>query len=244
MPESCSPQDHSNCDECQSPRHKITAEGRAWGHWNNIAPQTPKRAEFSSIGCGTNLKSVNAELAKHTKAHPRSRTIPRLKSRISFARSKSLQQLIVEDKEKLIRARNAQDARDLKVQRDAENKAKNDQKKADKEKAKQYNKEKKRRQAEEKRNSMKWGGIVRGFDPNAGLLRSAVSEDNLHHSEAGLGSGQQEDDSLNRILNPKLDKGQTWGVEYGAPGRKGRFDISGLSTGGGSGVGSFDGGSD
>ncbi|KEF62336.1 uncharacterized protein A1O9_00308, partial [Exophiala aquamarina CBS 119918] len=135
------------------------------------------------------------------------------------ARPRSLQQLIAEDREKYVRARKLQDAKDLKSKRDAQIKAENDQKKADKERSKRYNKEKKKRQAEEKRNNMKWGGIVRGFDPNAGLLRSAASGEVLRSSVARRGRDQQSDDSLVDILHPKLDKGQTWGVEHGSLGK-------------------------
>lgn len=244
MSESSLPQSLSSCNECQLARHNATAGIRPGRDCNNRDPKSLNCVEISHNGSRTDLNSINSETAKHTKPQSRNWTKTGLKSQISFARSKSLQQLIVEDKEKLRRAHKAQDAKSLKLKRDAEIKAKNDQKKADKEMAKRYNKEKKRRQAEEERNSMKWGGIVRGFDPNAGLLRSTASEDTLPHPEARVGRGQQNDDSLVDILHPKLDKGQTWGVEHGAPGKKARFGISSSNTGGGSGFGSFDGGGD
>lgn len=223
----------------------MTTESQTAGDHQLTVPQSPKGLRFGDDGSGTDIHPISSGRAKSTKPRSGYWTTPnRLKERVSFARSRSLQQLIMEDKEKLERVRKAQEAKDLKAKRDAEVKANDDQKKADKEVAKRYNKEKKRRQVEEKRNSMKWGGIVRGFDPNAGLLRYTSNEGTLRHSGTRLERGQQSYDSLVRILHPKLDKGQTWGVEHGAQGKKARFGIASSITSGSLVDSGFDGGDD
>lgn len=248
MPEPDLPKDLSWSTECQSTVDDGTTGTQDARDHKITVPKIPKGLRFSDNGSGIDIQSVNSERAKSTKSPSGYWTTPKgLKERVSFARTKSLQQLIMEDKGRLERVRKAQDAKDLKAKRDAENKAKDDQRKADKELARRYNKEKKKRQAEEKRNSMKWGGIVRGFDPNAGLLRCTASESTLRHTRTRLERGQQNHDSLVDILHPMLDKGQTWGVEHGAKGKKARFGISSsVPSGsfGGSGFGGFDGGDD
>lgn len=213
--------------------HRVTDLGRRTGLGHN------------DNGGVTENHSLSPRKSKDTKTSVGYwKTSEGLKGRVAFAKSKSLQQLIMEDREKLHRARKLQHAKDLRAKLDAENKAIQAQRKADKEVAKRYNKEKKRREAEEDRNNKKWGGIVRGFDPNAGLLRGAASEDTLRHPRDGLFRNHNITASLTDDFASRLNTGQTWGVEHGSQGRKGRIGISSPTSGGNLGGLPFDGGDD
>ncbi|KAK5057608.1 hypothetical protein LTR84_011608 [Exophiala bonariae] len=229
----------------QQPIHTEAISNRDEDVRNPVCLRNRTDLEHSDDGSVTDNPSIRGGKPMTAKTSSASVTTSRRREgRISFAKSKSLQQLIKEDREKVHRARKAQHAKDLKAKLDAENKAIEDQKKADKELAKRYNKEKKRREAEEDRNNKNWGGIVRGFDPNAGLLRCAASEDELRHSRISNLGDNVKSDSLTNILHPRLDKGQTWGVEHGSPGKRGRFGISSPAIAGSGGVIALDGGDD
>lgn len=231
--------------ECQQPLRNKANPIRNEGDHHPTDLRNRTGLEYIDDGSLTNNPSIRVGKSKGSKTYSTSGTSSKgRRGRLSFGKSKSLQQLIVEDKEKLHRARNVQHAKDLKAKLDAENKAIEDKKKADKELARRYNKEKKRREAEEDRNNKKWGGIVRGFDPNAGLLRSAASDHGLRDSRIRALGDNLKSDSLTNILHPRLDKGQTWGVEHGSPGKAGRFGISSPTTVGNGGSLTFDGGDD
>lgn len=134
---------------------------------------------------------------------------------------------MVQDKRRLKRMRKDQAERAEKAREEAALELRLQTQRADQARAKKHRQERKRRTAEEKRNENKWSGIVRGFDPNAGLVRMA-SRVGGHHLRQGnnslnASSGEHasyaSNESLSVILNPKLGIGQTWGIECGKPGR-------------------------
>lgn len=127
----------------------------------------------------------------------------RLLRRIPFTKLKSLRQMMREDK-----MAHADDLIDASTRARRKNT----------EAARKYRDEKKRRRAEEKRNKEKWSGIVRGFDPNAGLVRitSPASKyslrrlrDSSHIRSTAPIPHYSSGESLTKILNPKLQQGQT-----------------------------------
>lgn len=243
MPERNPPKDVLYSTEWQQPLHETSIRNEGDHRVTDLGRRTG--LGHSDDGGATKNHSLSPAKSKDSKTSLGYwKTSEGLKGRVAFAKSKSLQQLILEDREKLHRARKLQHAKDLKAKLDAENKAVQDQRKADKQVAKRYNKEKKRREAEEDRNNKKWGGIVRGFDPNAGLLRGAASEDTLRHPRDELFRNHNIPASLTDDFAPRLGRGQTWGVEHGSQGRKGRIGISSPTSGGNLGGLPFDGGDD
>ncbi|RVX75357.1 hypothetical protein B0A52_00710 [Exophiala mesophila] len=150
----------------------------------------------------------------------------RLLRTIQFTRSKSLRQLMIEDKKRLERMRTYQAAKAQKAREDAASRSRVRTQRADQARAKKHREQRKKLIAEEKRNKKKWSGILRGFDPNAGLVRMSSRvgghhlrrPDNPLKANSGGHASYASNESLSAILNPKLGVGQTWGIECGRPG--------------------------
>jgi hypothetical protein len=163
--------------------------------------------------------STSSSMAVLSKPIPTPTARPSLLDRLSFTKSKGLYQLLADDQEHLKQEEQAKGKSKIQAQHAAEATLAEETRKADDIRVKKYNKNKKRREEQEKRNEASWGGIVRGFDPNAGLIRTSQSP-----ATASSESTQEvppSELSLAATLNPKLERGQTWGIEYGNVGGKG-----------------------
>lgn len=82
----------------------------------------------------------------------------------------------------------------------------------------QTREERKRQEAEERRVQSHFaGGLARGYDPNAGMLRKARDDKN---EEGPKETGRPLDTAApaDTLLTPKRQRGTTWGTERGRPG--------------------------
>ena len=159
------------------------------------------------------------------KARPKTSNIL---TRFSFARSKGIIDLAMQDLEKLRQAEKAEmnsrkdvEARERKMRKVQEQKERGQIQKAAKELAKQRREEKAETKAEDKRLKDCFGG-TRGYNPNAGILSSdqgTVAEGNAQ--ERALTATQS-----HQPPSLYLGNSQNWGLEFGKPEdhrRKGHF---------------------
>jgi membrane protein involved in colicin uptake len=129
-----------------------------------------------------------------------------------------MKDLAIKDLEKCKRAEKAEaqarkDAasRERKARRDHEEKHRKERRKASKERAKQNKEDKALKHAEEKRVKDYYG--IRGYDPNAGMLRSNREGDGGEHAGEGTKAGQARHGPPTQRFHAE----QTWGFEYGKP---------------------------
>ncbi|OCT52943.1 hypothetical protein CLCR_10802 [Cladophialophora carrionii] len=161
------------------------------------------------------LQSASSDPVASLVCHPRKSNIFH---RISFGRPQGIKELAVKDLDNRKRAEKA----DVKARKDAaswerkarknrEAKDRDERKRASRVRVKQNKKDKALRHAEEKRVEDYYG--IRGYDPNAGMLRSNREGPMTACAEQGGQVGQERQGPLSRRLHVE----QTWGFEYGKP---------------------------
>ena len=154
----------------------------------------------------------------HSSAPGTPRTRPTLLDRISFRKSKGLKELALEDLEKRhqadkveAKARTEAEVRERKSRNEEESQEQERKRKESRERAKRNKEERLRKQAQEKAVKNSYG--IRGFDPDAGTLRSnrerLVDRQNFEHDRIHQGTQAQAD--------RRLRTGETWGLEHGRP---------------------------
>lgn len=99
----------------------------------------------------------------------------------------------------------------------------------------QHRSSKKARKAQENQTKRQhFGGVMWGFDPNAGLV-SSLENDSAADTPAGcymfpgVGDsaseyGVEEIDSLGRRSRRQWHKGIKWGIEFGGPGKEPKYE--------------------
>jgi len=165
----------------------------------------------------------NCHLPLPTLPNPPASPTPRgrpanILNRISFGRSKGIKDLALQDLEKRRRAEKEEmkaqkdvESRERKARRDQEDKQRNQRRRLSKERAKKNREEKQERQREEKRVKDLYG--IRGFDPNAGMLRATRKV--VPRPEA---EGRAPASERNQVSpTPRHRTGQVWGIDFGKP---------------------------
>ncbi|EXJ60256.1 hypothetical protein A1O7_04408 [Cladophialophora yegresii CBS 114405] len=137
---------------------------------------------------------------------------------ISLGRPQGIKELAVKDLEyrkraekKEAKARKDAALWERKARRNREGRDRDERRRASRERVRQNKKDKALRHAEEKRVEDYYG--IRGYDPNAGMLRSNRERAMKARAEQGEHVGQERQGPPSR----KLDVEQTWGFEYGKP---------------------------
>jgi hypothetical protein len=107
--------------------------------------------------------------------------------------------------------------------------SKEERQEAAKAKARRYKQDQAERKAKERACKQIIGGVAWGFDPAAGLLTSGEKIRAEGWFVSGRGSRlpadtQFQSDHIGRLTGRRYTQSGTWGIEYGGPGREGKFD--------------------